>query len=131
MNFPSELKYTRDHEWVSVDKNTGLIGLTEYAIEHLGDIVHIELPEVDEEYDSGSSFGTVESTKTVSDCYMPISGKIIEINDDVLNNLEGLSEDPYDDGWLIKVEFGQNAEEELGKLMSVKEYSAFIEEQED
>jgi len=125
MDFPTELKYTSDHEWVSIDGKKATIGVTHYAIEQLGDIVHIELPEVDEEFDSGTSFGTIESTKTVSDLYIPVTGRIVEVNDDLINNLDTLQEDPYEDGWLVKIEI---TDSESGDLMDAKAYEAFISE---
>lgn len=130
MSFPENLKYTKDHEWLGIEeKGTATIGVTDYAIEQLGDIVHIELPSVGDEVDAGSAFGTIESTKTVSDLYSPVSGKIIEINEDILDNLEGIAEDPYDEGWLIKISIIN--ESELNELMTAKEYDDFISEQED
>lgn len=130
MSYPEHLKYTRDHEWLfTEDGATATIGVTDYAIEQLGDIVHLDLPEVGDEFDAGASFGTIESTKTVSDLYCPVTAKIVEINDDILDNLEGLAEDPYDDGWLLKIAIKN--ESELDELMNAKEYDDFISEQED
>lgn len=125
MNLPANYKYTKDHEWISVDDdNTAAIGLTEYAIEHLGDIVHIEFPAVGDDFDAGVSFGTIESTKTVTDCFIPVGGKIIDVNDGLLEHLESLAEDPYDDGWLVKIEL--NSRDELDQLLSFEEYESYL-----
>lgn len=121
MNFPSELKYTKDHEWVSLQESK--IGVTAYAIEQLGDIVHIELPEVGKEFKQGASFGTIESTKTVSDLYMPVTGKIVAVNQAVLKSPESLQTDPYKNGWLVQV--SASAAESSG-LMTDKDYAAFV-----
>lgn len=128
MDFPSELKYTKDHEWVDdSDKSQAKVGVTSYAIEQLGDIVHIELPEAGEDYDAGASFGTIESTKTVSDLYMPASGKIVAVNNDAIDNPELLQDSPFSEGWLVKIELSEGVQD----LMDAKAYEAFIKEQED
>lgn len=127
MEFPKDYKYTQDHEWIYCEKDgMAYVGITSYAIEHLGDIVHIEFPEVGDELEMNASFGTIESTKTVSDCFMPVTGKIIEINDDLLSDLNVIAEDPYNEGWLIKIEIKNK--EELEKLMSAEEYQTFLNE---
>ncbi|NDE13649.1 glycine cleavage system protein GcvH [bacterium] len=122
MNIPNELKYTKDHEWISLPD--AKIGVTAYAVEQLGDIVHIELPEVGKELKQGASFGTIESTKTVSDLYMPVSGKVTAINQAVLKSPESLQADPYKNGWLIQVASAADAPD----LMSAKDYEAFVSE---
>lgn len=127
MSFPTKLKYTKDHEWVSVDNKSAGVGVTKYALEQLGDIVHLELPKVGAEFSAGDSFGTIESTKTVSDLYMPIAGKVLEVNQKLLNSLETLAEDPYEGGWLVKVAL--KSEAELKALMDAKSYEGFIAEQ--
>lgn len=126
MTFPSELKYTKDHEWILLEDGEGTIGITDYALEQLGDIVHLELPEVGEDFDAGSTFGTIESTKTVSDLYMPISGKVKAVNKDLVDNLDQLADSPYEDGWLIKISFDEND----GELLSAAQYQKFISEDE-
>lgn len=123
MNFPAELKYTKDHEWISLTDSK--IGVTAYAIEQLGDIVHIELPEVGKEFKQGASFGTIESTKTVSDLYMPVSGKIVAVNKAVLKSPESLQADPYKNGWLVQVSTGNS---DSSSLMTDKDYATFIAE---
>ncbi|MEY4631544.1 MAG: glycine cleavage system protein [Pseudomonadota bacterium] len=123
MNFPAELKYTKDHEWISLVDSK--IGVTAYAIEQLGDIVHIELPEVGKEFKQGASFGTIESTKTVSDLYMPVNGKIVAVNQAVLKSPESLQADPYKNGWLIQV---ASSSADTPGLMTGKDYATFIAE---
>ena len=126
MSFPKDLKYTREHEWVRLDNSTAAIGITAYALEQLGDVVHLDLPKVGESFKAGSTFGSIESTKTVSDLYMPISGKVTEINAALVKKLEGLSSDPYDAGWLIKIAFASND----GELLAAADYQKLIAEEE-
>jgi glycine cleavage system H protein len=129
MSLPKDRKYTNEHEWIFIEeKNVASIGVTSYAVEQLGDIVHIELPEVGESFDAGASFGTIESTKTVSDLYMPVAGKIIEVNDDLVKSLESLQEDPFEEGWLVKVQL--ESEDGIKTLMDATAYEKFIKEQE-
>ena len=124
MKLPENYFYTRDHEWVSSKTGQVTIGVTAYAVEQLGDIVHVELPEPGDEFEAGDSFGTIESTKTVSDLYLPAAGKVLEINDAIQEHPEKLQESPFEGGWLIKVEFTASAEE----LMTPSEYDSFIQE---
>jgi glycine cleavage system H protein len=126
MSFPKDLKYTREHEWIRLENGKATIGVTGYALEQLGDVVHLELPKVGETFKAGSTFGTIESTKTVSDLYMPITCKVTAINNDATKNLEGLAEDPYQKGWLIQVEYAK----EDGELISASEYESYIAEEE-
>ncbi len=126
MDFPKKLKYTKDHEWLSENKDGEVtIGVTEYAIEQLGDIVHIELPEIGDEYEVGDSIGTIESTKTVSDLYTPVNGAIMDANDQILTNLAELNKDPYDEGWLVKVKITDGDLDDLG-LLDSDEYEVFV-----
>lgn len=124
MEFPSSLKYTKDHEWIEQAAQVAKIGVTAYAIEQLGDIVHVELPQVGENFDAGSAFGTIESTKTVSDLYMPVAGKVVEINKAALDKPESLQDDPYNNGWLVKIETSGNA----AGLLDAKAYEKFVAE---
>ncbi len=124
MELPDNLHYTKDHEWIASLEGTSSVGVSSYAIEQLGDIVHIELPEVGSSFSAGDSFGTIESTKTVSDLYMPVDGKIIAINEDIVSTPESLQEDPYDKGWLVKVEISGKPEE--GVILSAASYKDFI-----
>ena len=129
MDFPTHLKFSKDHEWVNPEKDEyAYVGVTAYALEQLGDIVHIELPEVGDDYDTAAPFGTIESTKTVSDLYMPISGSVAEVNENLLSNLESLGEDPYKEGWLVKIKINNSAE--ISSLMDSNGYESFIGEQE-
>lgn len=125
MKYPKEFKYTSDHEWVFIEGDLATVGITHFALEQLGDVVHIEFPDLDESFDAGESFGTIESTKTVSDLYLPVGGRIVELNDDLLNSLESLAEDPYGDAWLVKIKV-ENIDE--SKLMSSSDYEEFISE---
>jgi glycine cleavage system H protein len=110
MNFPPDLKYTKDHEWIRVEGNTGTIGITEYAQGELGDVVFVDIDTNLTEINKGDSFGTIEAVKTVSDMYAPCSGKILEINKDLTDNPEFVNNDPYGKGWMVKVELKDAAE---------------------
>ncbi|MBL0766555.1 glycine cleavage system protein GcvH [Marivirga atlantica] len=103
MNIPADLKYTKDHEWIKVDGDMVIVGITDFAQRELGDIVYVEVESVDEEIEEGEVFGTVEAVKTVSDLFMPISGTVIEFNEDLESEPEAVNEDPYDKGWMIKI----------------------------
>src|SRR5574337_477066 len=116
MEFPEDLKYSKEHEWVLVEGNVATVGITDYAQDQLGDIVFVELPAVGDKVSKEDAFGVVESVKAVSDIYAPISGKVLEVNDDLPENPEMLNEDPYGDGWIIKIEM--NDPEELQDLMT-------------
>jgi glycine cleavage system H protein len=124
MEFPSNLKFSKDHEWIDSTKGIAQVGVSSYAVDQLGDIVHIDLPKVGEVFGAGDPFGTIESTKTVSDLYMPVDGKVIEVNEAILSSPEALQEDCYKDGWLLRIEVsGENAE-----LLSAAQYESFIKE---
>lgn len=123
-DFPLEFKYSESHEYVKVDGNVVTIGITDYAADQLGDIVYVELPKVGSTLAIGSSFGVVESVKAVSDLYMPVSGKVIEINEALADNPEILTEDAYDNGWMIKVELEDPLE--VDALMSSSAYKNFV-----
>lgn len=123
-DFPLEFKYSESHEYVKVDGNVVTIGITDYAADQLGDIVYVELPKVGSTLAIGSSFGVVESVKAVSDLYMPVSGKVIEINEALADNPEILTEDAYDNGWMIKVELEDPLE--VDALMSSFAYKNFV-----
>ena len=110
MNFPPDLKYIKDHEWIRVEGNTGTIGITEYAQGELGDVVFVDIDTNLTEINKGDSFGTIEAVKTVSDMYAPCSGKILEINKDLTDNPEFVNNDPYGKGWMVKVELKDAAE---------------------
>jgi glycine cleavage system H protein len=121
---PSEFKYSKEHEWVKVEGNTATIGITEYAQGELGDIVFVELPDVDDEINEGDTFGSVESVKTVSELYAPVSGKIVETNDELEDSPEFVNESPYEKAWMVKVELSD--ESQLDELLSAEQYSEMI-----
>jgi len=127
MNIPDNFKYTKDHEWVQIDGDTATIGVTDYAQEHLGDIVYVELPDVGEVYTKGDTFGVLESVKAVSDCYVPLSGKVLEANDVLTENPETVNEDCYGEGWIIRIQLTDK--KELGDLMDQAAYEAFVKEE--
>lgn len=127
MNIPDNLKYTKEHEWVRIDGMTATVGVTGYAAEQLGDIVYAELPSEGEEVAKDETFGVLESVKAVSDCYAPVSGKVVEINDTLTENPETVNEDPYGEGWMIKIEMSDSAEAK--GLMDHTAYQAFLAEE--
>ncbi|MFC4768897.1 glycine cleavage system protein GcvH [Effusibacillus consociatus] len=123
-NLPQELKYSKEHEWVRVEGNKAYIGITDFAQSELGDIVFVELPEVGDEVVQNSTFGTVESVKTVSDLYSPVSGEIVEVNESLADSPEKVNESPYGDGWMIVVELKDAGE--LDNLLSADQYAEVI-----
>jgi len=124
MNIPQELKYTKDHEWVKIEGDTATIGVTDFAQGELGDIVYVEVETLDETLDKEEVFGTVEAVKTVSDLYMPLSGEIIEFNDSLEDEPEKVNEDPYGEGWMIKIKLSDSSE--LEDLLSADEYKEVV-----
>ena len=124
MNFPSELKYTKDHEWIRVDGDVATIGITDFAQSELGDIVYVEIETVGETLDREAIFGTVEAVKTVSDLFMPVSGEVLEVNPDLVTSPESVNKDPYGAGWMIKVKFTDDSQ--LSSLMSADDYKALV-----
>ncbi|MFH1287400.1 MAG: glycine cleavage system protein GcvH [bacterium] len=125
MNHPDELKYTKEHTWVKIEAGVAIVGITDYAQSELGEIVFVELPEIETELEHLTEFGVVESVKTVSDLYSPVSGIVVETNDDLLDSPEIINDSPYDDGWMLKVEMSDP--KELTSLMSAEEYQDFVE----
>ena len=125
MDIPAELKYTKDHEWVRVDDNVAVIGITDYAQGELGDIVFVELPSVGTETTQMQPFGTIEAVKAVSDLMAPLSGKIAAINEILDNDPTLVNKSPYDEGWMIKIEFADASE--LGNLLSADDYRKMLE----
>lgn len=121
---PADLKYSKEHEWVRVEGNRAYVGITDFAQDELGDIVFVELPEVGAQVTANETFGTVESVKTVSDLFAPVSGKVVEVNGALADNPEKVNESPYGDGWMIVVEMS-NAEE-LNQLLDAAGYQAHI-----
>eukprot|EP00388_Colpodella_angusta_P003557 GDKJ01012519.1.p2 GENE.GDKJ01012519.1~~GDKJ01012519.1.p2 ORF type:complete len:127 (+),score=13.32 GDKJ01012519.1:92-472(+) len=124
MNFPSELKYTKDHEWVSVEGNQATIGITDFAQRELGDIVYIDINTVGEEVAQEKEFGTVEAVKTVSDLFMPKTGTVLEVNAELNDNPELVNADPYGKGWMVKVTIAD--ESQLAGLLSADDYKALV-----
>ena len=124
MNVPKNLLYTPDHEWVRVSDDFIEVGITEYAQSELGDIVFVEFPQVGDEYKKGDVFGTIEAVKTVADLYMPVTGEIIGINDEVESEPENVNNDPYSNGWLIKIKI--SSQDELSDLLISSEYEGVI-----
>lgn len=129
MDFPKNLKYTREHEWALIEGNEMTIGITEYAADKLGDVVYVDLPEEGDSLDQGGTFGAVESVKAVSDLYSPISGTVKEINRALADSPEVINEDPYVEAWMVKIEIDD--EDELSDLMSAEEYARYIAESGD
>lgn len=127
IEIPEDLRYTDEHEWARIEEELVVIGITDYAQDALGEIVYIELPSEGDEITKGDSFGGVESTKSVSDLYAPVSGEVVEVNESLLDSPEAINEDPYGDGWLIKVKLHDS--DELDDLMDSEQYSEFIEKE--
>ncbi len=125
MSVPEELQYTRSHEWVRTEGDTATIGITDHAQEELGDIVFVELPEEGATFDVGDAFGTVESVKAVSDLYAPVGGEVVEVNEALNDSPEKINEDPYGEGWIIKLRVSDE-----GDLLSASDYEQFLEEEE-
>lgn len=124
MNFPSDVKYTRDHEWIRVSGNVATIGITDFAQGELGDIVFVDISRDGESLNAEEIFGTVEAVKTVSDLFMPVSGKIIEVNKGLDQAPDSVNKDPYGQGWMIKVELTDASQ--VDKLMSADEYKSMV-----
>lgn len=124
MNIPQDLKYTKDHEWVKIDGDVATIGVTDFAQGELGDIVYVEVETLDETLEKEEVFGTVEAVKTVSDLFMPLSGEIIEFNDSLEDEPEKVNDDPYGEGWMIKIKMSDSSEAE--ELLSAEEYKEVI-----
>ena len=125
MNFPKELKYSKSHEYLKVQGKQATVGITAYASNELGDVVFVDMPEVGKTYKAGEKFGVIESVKSVSDLYIPCDGKITEINKDLSDHPEYVNQDPYNKGWMIKVELTSTPEQNK-ELISADEYSKFV-----
>ena len=124
MNIPAELKYTKDHEWVRIDGDIATVGITEFAQSELGDIVYVEIETVGETIDQEEVFGSVEAVKTVSDLFMPLSGEILEFNDNLESNPELVNSDPYGEGWMIKVKISDASQ--VDSLLDASAYEGII-----
>jgi len=124
MNFPKNLKYSKDHEWIRVDGETVYVGITDYAQRELGEIVFVDVTTVGESISEGEVFGSVEAVKTVSDLYLPISGEILEVNAELEDKPELVNEQPYDEGWIVKISVKDAGE--IDKLLSADDYKSLI-----
>ena len=120
MDYPEELLYTKEHEWVLIKDGTATIGITDFAQDSLGDVVFLELPEVGDEINKDESIGVVESVKAVSDIFAPLSGQVVDVNAPLLDSFEALNEDPYGDGWMLKIKLSNHSEAD--NLLSANEY---------
>ncbi len=125
MNIPSNLKYTKDHEWISVEGDLAIVGITDFAQKELGDIVFIEVETLDETLDAEETFGTIEAVKTVSDMFMPVSGTVTEFNEALADAPETVNKDPYGKGWIIKIKMSDASE--LNNLLDANAYKSLIE----
>jgi glycine cleavage system H protein len=121
---PAELQYTKTHEWIKIEGDTAMVGISDYAQDALGDVVYVELPDVGASYEAGQPFGAVESVKAASDLNLPVGGEVIEVNQSLLDKPELLNSDPYGDGWLVKIKVAQG----VGALMSAEHYEKHVEE---
>jgi glycine cleavage system H protein len=124
LNIPEDLQYTRSHEWVRIEGDTATIGITDHAQDELGDVVFLELPDEGDTFDAGESFGTVESVKAVSDLYAPVGGEVVEVNSALENAPENINEDPYGEGWIVKLRTTDEPD-----LLSPEEYEKVVEEE--
>lgn len=124
MNFPSNIKYTKDHEWIRVEGEFGKIGITDYAQGELGDIVFVELPKVGAKLELGKSFGTIEAVKAVSDLFAPVNGEVVELNKEVQDSPEVVNKEPYERGWMVKVRVDNPAQ--LANLLDAEAYKKLV-----
>ena len=124
MNIPEDLQYTRSHEWVRIEGDTATVGITDHAQDELGDVVFVELPDEGASFDAGESFGTVESVKAVSDLYTPVGGEVVEVNSTLEDAPENINEDPYGEGWIVKLRTTDEAD-----LLSPEEYEKVVAEE--
>lgn len=127
MEFPEELKYSEEHEWILVEGDIVTVGITDFAQDSLGDIVFVELPEIGARVEAGKAFGVVESVKAVSDTYSPVTGEVVEVNEELPDEPEVLNTSPYEDGWMVKIRY--SAPEELEELLDAEGYRTLIEEE--
>jgi glycine cleavage system H protein len=124
MNFPADLKYTKDHEWIRVEGDHATIGITDFAQKELGDIVYVDVNTIGETIDKDAVFGTVEAVKTVSDLFMPVTGEVLEMNKDIDSAPESVNKDPYGKGWMIKIKIANTSD--LNELLNVDAYKKLI-----
>jgi glycine cleavage system H protein len=124
---PGELLYTKEHEWLRLEGETGTIGITDHAQKSLGEVVYVELPKVNDKFDDGETFGSVESVKAVSELFMPVSGEIVAVNQELGEAPEKINDDPYGQGWMIRIRLTDRSE--TGKLISAEEYDEYTKEE--
>jgi glycine cleavage system H protein len=124
MNIPAELKYTKDHEWIKIENNIATVGITDFAQGELGDIVYVDVDTLDDTVEEGDVFGSVEAVKTVSDLFMPLTGEVIEFNDELENDPELVNTDPYNKGWMIKIEISDASQ--IDDLLDAEAYKNLI-----
>ncbi len=129
MNFPKELRYTNQHEWFRDESGTGIVGITDYAQQALGDVVYVEMPEIGTIFSKGDAFGVVESVKAASDIFAPVSGEIIEINQALEEHPEYINQSPYGDGWIIKLKVSEPSD--INALMDSQKYQEFVKLEEE
>jgi glycine cleavage system H protein len=127
--YPDDLQYTKDHEWIRVADGVGTVGITDFAQEQLGDVVHVQLPRVGEKFEAHDTFGEVESVKTFSELFIPVSGEVAEINEALADAPELVNNSPYAEGWMIKIKIGKP--NEIDSLLSASEYEDFVESQKE
>ncbi len=126
-NLPAELKYTKDHEWARLEGRVCVVGITTFAQDQLGDVVFLELPKVGTVVKKGDAFGVVESTKAVSELFAPVSGKVVEINQELVDAPDAINSDPYEDGWMVQIEMSEA--KEAGELLDAPAYEKYLAEQ--
>ena len=124
MNFPAELRYTKEHEWVRIEGDTAVVGITDFAQKELGDIVYVEIESIGQELSAGNVFGTVEAVKTVSDLYLPVAGTVTEVNPKLNANPELVNTDPYGEGWMVKMTL--KSADDINELMSAEAYQNLV-----
>lgn len=124
MNIPEELKYTKDHEWIKIEGEIATVGITDFAQKELGDIVYVEVETVGEEVDQSDAFGTIEAVKTVSDLFMPVAGTVEEFNEEIESSPEKINEDPYGEGWIVKLKLADGAD--LSELLDAAAYKELV-----
>jgi glycine cleavage system H protein len=122
--YPTEYLYSREHEWVRVDGDVAIVGITEFAQEELGEVVFVELPEVGQVFNTGDELGTIESVKAVAEVYTPVAGEVVEVNDAVVDDPELLNDDPHSEGWLVKIRFSSASD--LKELMNAEKYEEYV-----
>lgn len=129
MAYPDDLQYTKDHEWIRVEGDTGTVGISDFAQEQLGDVVHVQLPRIGEKFEAHAHFGEIESVKTFSELFTPVSGEVVAINEALADTPELVNSEPYGGGWMIKLQLANT--NETDKLLSSSEYEDFVESQKE